>query len=205
MPSRPGTEGPARLRRLTAADIPQVVELHVRLFGTSSGRRYLTRAFYPTMLDPSSTGGGYVQVAQDEIVGFIVGALDTGAWHRTLARTRTFECVLAAGGLSLRRGAFQGAAGQLRALLSGMSRRTGALIFYLGVEQAHQGRGLAGGLVGAFLDGCRAHGLSHCWTRTPAANTGADAFYLRAGFRREPAGAGATDGRIYYVHDLNAS
>ena len=193
-----------RLRRLTAADIPPVVELHARLFGTPSGRRYLTRAFYPTMLDPSATGGGYVQVVGDEIVGFIVGALDTGTWHRRLALTRSFECALAAGRMGLQRGAFRDAAGQLRSLLSGMARRPGALIFYLGVEEAHQGRGLAAGLVRAFLDECRARGQSSCWTRTLKTNTAADALYVRTGFRREPAGSGASEDRIYYVYDLNA-
>ena len=65
-------------------------------------------------------------------------------------------------------------------------------------------RGLAAELVRAFLEGCRARGLSQCWTRTARTNTAADALYLRTGFRRELATAGPPDDRVYYVHDLNA-
>lgn len=191
------------LRPIVAPDVPELSALHYRIFGADSGRRFLEKAFYPTMLRPDSTGFGYVLAEGGKIAGFIAGARSASTWHRTLARRHGIECLRSAA-----RTVFSGHgwAGRLlrglRFLSSKFSYESGGFIFFLGIDNAFQGRGLAPRLIGAFLDRCRSLGLACCWTRAQKANVPAQRLYVRSGFLVHPETTKLEKNRIVFRFDL---
>jgi len=193
------------LRPIAASDIPRLSALHDRLFGADSGRRFLEKAYYPTMLHPASTGIGYLLAREGKIAGSITGARSASAWHRTLARAHAAECFRAAARMIVRvrgRGPAAGLLRGLRFLSSGPSYESGGLIFFLGIDDALQGRGLARRLVEAFLERCRSLGLRRCFTRARLANVRAQEFYLRLGFRVDPEMTRLEKNRVVFRLDL---
>jgi ribosomal protein S18 acetylase RimI-like enzyme len=180
-----------------------VVDLHLRAFGANSGRRFLERGIYPTMLNPTSTGFGFVQVRNGKVVGFIAGMLDTSAWQRTLWRTRGFECLMAAAHMCLRGwGTVVEALQTLRYLSVDSNSAVPGHLFTLAVDEAYQGRGLAVKLIEAFLDHGRSHGMSRCWTRTSKANLAAHRLYMHVGFRTLPELTKHGKNRVVYRLDF---
>ena len=161
----------AELRPFRPADIPEVVDLHLSTIGANSGRRFLERAIYPTMLHPTSTGFGFVGVRDGKVVGFVVGMLDTSAWRRTLVRTRAPECLLAAAQFCLRGWNVLIQTVNTGRYFSGKSStKPEGHVFALAIDGAYQDGGLGVELVQAFLDYCRSHGMTRLWTKTPKAN-----------------------------------
>jgi len=191
------------LRPITASDIPRISALHYRLFGADSGRRFLEKAFYPAMLHPDSTGFGCLLARNGTIAGLITGARSASSWHRTLARAHGAECFLSAARMIVRgRGPAAGLFRGLRFLASGPSYESGGLIFFLGIDDAFQGRGLAPRLVEAFLGHCRSLGLRCCWTRARHANVQAHKLYARLGFRAHPEMTKLEKNRVVFRIDL---
>ena len=161
----------AELRPFRPADIPEVVDLHLSTIGANSGRRFLERAIYPTLLHPASTGFGFVGVHDGKVVGFIVGMLDTSAWRRTLVRTRATECLLTAAQLCLRGwSVLIQAVNTGRYFSANSSSKPEGHVFALAIDGAYQDGGLGVKLVQAFLDYSRSHGTTRLWTKTPKAN-----------------------------------
>ena len=126
------------LRSLCSEDILQVVDLHLRTLGAKSGRWFLARAIYPTMLHPASTGFGYVEVRDGKVVGFIVGMLSTAAWRRTLLRTRGLACVILAGMCMRGWASFRHAIRTIGRFVGPSVEATGHL-FALSIDGAYQG------------------------------------------------------------------
>jgi ribosomal protein S18 acetylase RimI-like enzyme len=191
------------LRPINASDIPAVSSVHDRIFGSDSGRRFLEKAFYPTMLHPDSTGFGYLISQDAKTAGFISGARSASAWHRTLVRRHGADCLWPAARMAVSgRGPAAGLLRGLRFLALGPSYESGGLIFFLGIDDAFRGRGLAPRLVEAFLEHCRSLGLSCCWTRARQANVQAQKLYLRLGFRVHPEMTKLEKNRAVFRFDL---
>jgi len=175
------------IRPLRAEDIPQVVDIHLRLVGPNSGRRFLECTLYPTMLNPASTGFGYVQVSDGKMVGFIVGTLNTLVWRRTLLRTSGLECIRAGLHMCLRgRKGIQQVVQTINYLFVRSIVGVEGHLFTLAIDENYQGRGLAIKLIGAFLDHCCSHEMSRCWVRTSKTNLAAYRIYKHMGFQVLP-------------------
>jgi GNAT superfamily N-acetyltransferase len=176
------------LRPLSEADIPRVVEIHLQNlkedFIAGLGRRFLERAVYPTLLHPASGGFGFVQVREGRVVGFIAGALSTPSWHWVLFSRRGLECWAAALRKSLRGwDHLWSVVRKAPVIIAGPKTRPGGEILFLAIDEPYQGKGLAFGLIGAFLEHCRSSRLSCCSVRTSRANVAARCLFKKFGFR----------------------
>lgn len=175
------------IRPLNIVDIPTVVDIHLKVleadFITSLGRRFLERALYPTILHPSSTGFGFVQTREGKVVGFIVGLLNESRLYRTLIYRHGFICIIATVRKCLRgRKGFRQVVQTINHLLFKPMEKTGGWLYYLGIDEKYQGRGLAVRLIKHFLNHYRSLDVSHCWTKTDGSNSAAHRLYVHAGF-----------------------
>jgi ribosomal protein S18 acetylase RimI-like enzyme len=194
------------IRPLLATDIPDVVALHIRTFDSTSGRRFLERAFYPTMLHPASTGFSFVQVSGAKVVGFIVGARSISIWHRSLLRKYGWECIWAAFRVCASGwGGINQVASPIRFLSSNPQYGSGALIFHLAVNEAYRGYGLASELTKTVLDFCRSQGLHRCWTRALKTNVAAHRLYKRLDFQLHKKLSNYEKIRFVYFYDFEPS
>jgi len=191
------------LRPMADGDLPEVIEIHQRLFPAASGRGFLENSFYPAILDPRSTGFGFVEVVSGKVTGFLTGALDSRAWHRILVLRNVASSLIAAV-----RVAFSGCASlarvlrPLRFLLSRSARYKGGWIFFVGVAEGQRNRGVAEHLIAASTAHCRSHGLSRCWVRTLKTNDPMKRVLEKSGFRIHPAISRRDDHRFVYFLDL---
>lgn len=191
------------LRTMADGDLPEVIEIHQRLFPAASGRGFLENSFYPAILDPRSTGFGFVEVVSGKVTGFLAGALDSREWHRILVRRNVASSLIAAV-----RVAFSGCSSlarvlrPLRFLLSGSKRMEGGWIFFVAVDENCRNQGIAARLVKASAELCRSRGLSRCWVRTRKTNDPMKRVLEKSGFRIHPAISRRDDHRFVYFLDL---
>jgi ribosomal protein S18 acetylase RimI-like enzyme len=156
MPVGPGTEEiPFTLRPLVAADLEAVAALHFRCFRIQSSRRFVARAYYPTFLAPRSTGIGVVATHAGGFAGFVVGALDETAFHRTLVRRHPVASLLA----------LAGKAARLRLWEPAGIGSGGACVHYLATAPGARRLGLGRRLLQALLDRLSAAGAPTCFCR----------------------------------------
>lgn len=191
------------LRPLTEEDIPDVIDIHIKAFGARSGRRFLEKAYYPMILDVKSSGFGFVQTCKGKVLGFIVGALDSSSWHKTLARKRRLECMIA--GIRL---CFAGWAAlretirPMRYLYASSMNKPGGWIFFEAVDEAYRGQGMARNLLKVSLNHCRSKGLSRCWIRTLKTNKPMNRFLTQFGFRIHRKLSEFEKSRCVYFYDF---
>ncbi len=186
-------------------DVPEVVRIHQAAFPshflTSLGRRFL-EAYYRA-LSRSPLGLGVVARSADEVVGFVAGFQEPGAFYRELRR-RWWPGFLAA--------CWPQILGRPRMLvrLAGRARLPRAcptapgtvVLSSLAVRPSGQGGGLGRRLVVEFLDLSRARGGRLVTLGTRGSDAGAAEFYTRLGFRlarQAPAGGDVVYEFHYYL------
>lgn len=202
-PGASGRHGTSAPRPLKAGDAPEIIELHWRFFPAASGRRFLERAYYPTLLDTGSTGFGFVEVRSGKVVGFLAGALDSRALHKALVRRNFADCLVA-----VARVTFAGWSDSARALrtlryfLSGSASREGAWIFFVAVDESCRNQGTAERLIAASVNYCRSQGLARCWIRTPKTNVAMQRVLKKTGFQVYADRCGIAENRFIYFLDL---
>lgn len=190
-------------RPMTACDVTEVVAIHLKFFRTNSGPGFLKKAYYPTILDPRSTGFGFVEVHSGKVVGFLAGALDSRAWHKTLVQRNFVDCLIAA-----IRVAFSGwsyltqVLRPLRFFLSGSERLRGGWTYFVAVDERHRNRGVAKRLVAASADYCRSHTIARCWIRTLKTNDPMRSVLKRSGFQPHVAMSGQDEKRLIFSLDV---
>ena len=148
------------LRALAAADLPAVCALHFATFRIQSSRRFLERAYYPTFVAPGSTGLGTFVSDAEGIVGYCVGTLDDGAFHRALLRCHPFECARAWIGKAVGRRRDRG----------GRLALHESRLHYVAVAPRARGAGLGRRLWADFLRRVSEAGHDRCATRIYADN-----------------------------------
>jgi ribosomal protein S18 acetylase RimI-like enzyme len=179
------------VRRMRGEDAAAAAAVHVRAFPgfflTSLGERFL-RVFYRACADFT---GGVALVAESggSVVGFVVGAADHEAFHRSMRRRWILALGLAAVPAIIAKPAIVWRF--VRALLSRgpqMPAAAGALLMSIAVDPAAGQRGAGRQLVGAFGEemrrlGCREYRL----TTDRDNNERVNAFYAAAGMVLETA------------------
>lgn len=190
-------------RPLKNEDLMPVIKIHVEFFGSPSGTRFLEKAYYPAFFLPQSTGFGFVAVSKRQITGFCLGALDSSAFHRTLLRSHTFECLTAALRLaSVGKEIRNGLSYPFRQLFSSPVNLPGGRIFFIAVRKNFQQKGIASRLVTEALDHCRSHRLKRCWSRTPKSNAASYGLHTRLGFCVHPEMSKRDPDRFVFYADL---
>jgi len=201
-----GGPGKSVPRPMTVADESEVIEIHRKSFRAASGIGFLKKAYYPTILDPSSTGFCFVEIHSGKVAGFLAGALDSRAWHKALVRRHVVGCLIAAV-----RVAFSGWSDlaqvlrPLRYFLSGSARREGCWIYFVAVDERYRNWGIAERLVRASVDHGRSRGLARCWVRTLKANDPMKRVLEKSGFRIHAVMSGQDDNRFIYFLDFRSS
>jgi ribosomal protein S18 acetylase RimI-like enzyme len=190
-PSRPGQ--PIEVRRLADGDLEAVVALHLQCFRVRSSRRFLERAYYPTFLEPPSTGIGLVASRGGACCGFVVGAFDENAFHRVLLRRHPVESLRAA----------VRSAARLRWPVRPGIGDGGACLHYCAVAPDARGGGLGRRLTAELLDRLRAAGARHCSCRIYDDNAVNRRLNERLGARRIGAGRDRLGAYGIYRFDLD--
>ena len=178
------------IRRMEAADIGQVVRIHLASFPgfflSFLGPQFL--ALFYAGVCRARTGIAFVFLDdQDQPAGFVAGSADPRGFYTLLLRRDWPRFGWAALPAVIRRPAV--ALRLLRALRQPSANPAGdgvAGLFSLGVDPRLQGRGAGRALVKAFLDEARLRGARRVYLTTDRANNDAvNAFYRKLGFAAE--------------------
>jgi len=151
-------------------------------FLPSLGKGFLT-VFYEGVLD-LDVGFGFVAIANDQPIGFVLGSTDTSALFKRVMLSRAFALGLCALPAILRRPTL--VANVLETFL--YPSKEGAVaekseLVVIGFDAAHRRRGLGRQLVAALNDAFRARGVRSYKVTVLQANTGANGFYRALGFQ----------------------
>lgn len=172
------------IRHLKKEDIQQAIKIHMDLFGSQSGLRFLEKAYYPIFLHPQSTGFCLVAVSKEQIAGFCSGALDASDFHRTLIRSHPWECLTAISRMVFKgREIWSQMAYSFRHLYASSINTSGGRIFFIAVHKDFHQKGIASRLVFEALDRCRSQGLKQCWSRALKSNSTSYRLHTGLGFR----------------------
>jgi ribosomal protein S18 acetylase RimI-like enzyme len=177
--------GSPAVRPAEPADAAAAARLHVERisegFLALLGPRFLT-LLYQRIL---SSDGSFLLVADahDQVAGFVAGSGDVrGLYRAFLLHDGVRASITAAGRLvsgwrraleTLRHGSGDGA-----------GRGRGTELLAIAVDSGHQGTGIGGRLVGAFLDEVVRRGGDSAYVVVASHNLGAVRLYERAGFTR---------------------
>ena len=185
-----------RLRPGLAPDASAVAALHRDLiaegFLSSLGERFLCRLYRRVALSDDA----FVLVAEDddEVVGFIAGALSLGRLYRRFV-LRDGAAVALGSPLRLA-GAWRRVLETLRHGVDGEDGTPGAELLAVAVAPAWRGRGVGARLVSAFQAELTGRGVDASQVVVGADNAPAIAMYRRAGF---------TPARTFELHKGTAS
>jgi GNAT superfamily N-acetyltransferase len=160
---------------MSTTDLPELCRLHYVCFSLQSTRRFVRRAYYPTLLAPRSSGFGYVAARGEELVAISGAVHDDAAFHRALLALHPLECLLAA----LAR------LGRGRALEPRRALRAEARLHFLGVTPNERGSGLGTRLARLSQQTLREAGHACCWARIARRNDAWAVLHERLGFRRD--------------------
>jgi ribosomal protein S18 acetylase RimI-like enzyme len=169
-----------------AEEIPAIARIHYASlpddFLPSLGEDFLRTVYYPAAL-ASANAVTLVARAGGETVGFVTVAHRTGAFTRDVLRGRALTLARYAVRAAWRRPAhLRQSAGVLWSALLGRPDPVQGEIVFIAVDAARRGAGLGPRIVDAALGHLRAHGISHCRTKTLAANLGVIRMYERLGW-----------------------
>ena len=197
------------LREMASADVPIVVDLHLRAFPgfflSALGAPFL-RVYYRNVL---RDGGSIALVAEDAsgLEGFVVGSVDPAGFYGRLLRRRWYAFALAAVPGVLRHPSVAGRVA--RALRHPSESRAGvrvAGVYSLAVDPLRWGSGVGRALVDRFCALAHARGATQVFLETDAeGNERVNRFYAATGFtetgrRKTPEGRVLVD----YVRVLDA-
>jgi ribosomal protein S18 acetylase RimI-like enzyme len=206
---KPGSSTPQEnivIRQFKKEDFQQTIKIHMDLFGSQSGLRFLEKAYYPTFLHPQSTGFCLVAVSKEQIAAFCSGALDASIFHRTLIRSHPWECFTAASRMVfLGREIWSQMLYSFRNLYTNPVNTSGGRIFFIATHKDFLQRGIASRLISKAFDHCRSHGLKQCWSRTLKSNTASYQLHTRLGFRLQPEMSKQDKNRFIFYCQLNSS
>lgn len=176
-----------RMRRLTADDVPSVIDAHLAAFPgfflTALGPRFLAE-YYRTFVDAAGAIAWVAADAEDRAIGFVVGSMNPGGFYRRLFLARWWAFGIAALPAVIcdpRR---------LGRVLRGRSHdqeHTSVLhavgLFSLGVTPRAQGLGVGRSLVQSFVQDAQAAGGREILLTTDAdGNDLVLRFYAGTGF-----------------------
>jgi GNAT superfamily N-acetyltransferase len=166
-------------------DLAALCRLHFASFALRSTRRFVRRAYYPTLLAQRSSGFGYVAARGTDLVGLSGAVHDDAAFHRALLALHPLECLVAA----LAR------LGRGRALEPRRAVRAEARLHFLAVTPSERGGGLGTRLALLSQQALREAGHACCWARIARGNDAWAGMHERLGFRRDPSRA-SPDGEL---------
>jgi len=169
---------------MTAGDLPAVLRLHLEAQPVLSSRRFLRRAYFPTVLDRAAGGLAWVAEDQGRPVAYVTGAADDARFHRRLLLGHPIEAFLALAARVARTGLHPSEAARLGgALPQGHPARRAAWIHWGATAPERRGRGLMGDLVRRFVAEASARSIPQCWARIEPGNDGSRRLHERIGFR----------------------
>ncbi len=178
------------IQPLAQLHVVQAVELHLRSFPkfflSFLGPRFL-REFYASFLVDNEGIGFVAQEPNGDIVGIVVGALDSRGYFKRLLVRRWFAFCLASLGALLKQPTciFR----LLRAVFYRGNSPSGpkrALLSSIAVDPEVQGNGVGKALVKRWLAEVQQHGLTGCYLTTDAdGNELVNNFYHHLGWRIE--------------------
>lgn len=180
------TDTMTTVRSATSADVPMVVDTHLRSFEgfflSSLGPRFL-KTFYEGVLDVES-GILLVAVRDGEVIGFVGGSTEQVGFYGELLRTRRAPFIRAAAGAALRHPATIRRLVRARRRASGDDQTpAGPCLMTLGVLPRAEGRGAGRQLVAAFERELRQRGANRVALTTDAVdNDRTNRFYTGLGF-----------------------
>lgn len=176
------------IRRMTIADIPAVVRVHIEAFPnfflTFLGPGFLRELYRGIVRDPA--GIAFVAEGGDGVCGgFVAGTFEPAGFYRRLLKRRLIPFAWHAGWAFLRKPDV--APRLLRAFTrpakasSSASHR--AELMSLAVLPGNRGGGTGARLVDAFVESARDHGAATVFLTTDAMhNDAVNDFYVRLGF-----------------------
>lgn len=174
---------------MTSRDVLRVVAVHLDAFPTfflSTLGPHFLRVYYSGIVTDEA-GIAFVARSDEQVVGFVVGAIEVRTFYRRLRNRSWWRFALAALPVVLRRPKLA------RRLLRGLSHPethamtpTSAGLFSLAVTPAGQGHGIGGALVASFLREAARRGAQDVRLTTDADNNDAvNRFYARQAFTIE--------------------
>jgi len=182
----PGRPGRPVIRRGTELDAGRAGELHAGQisggFLSFLGPRFLARLYRRIVRSPSS----FLLVAdvQGRVAGFVAGSGDVRGLYRAFILRDGLSAAWSAAPRIL-----QGWRRVLETLRHGApddsdgdGRGRGIELLAIAVDPSHQGRGIGGDLVDAFLERVREDGAGCAYVVVEASNATAVGLYRRAGF-----------------------
>ena len=177
------------IRRMTVADVPAVVRVHIEAFPnfflTFLGPGFLRELYRGIVRDPS--GIAFVAERDGVCGGFVAGTFEPAGFYRRLLKRRLIPFAWHAWWAFLRKPSV--APRLLRAFTrpaeapSSATRR--AELMSLAVLPGNRGGGTGARLVEAFVESARDHGAATVFLTTDAMhNDAVNDFYVRLGFVR---------------------
>lgn len=197
------------LRPMILADVPAVVDVHLRAFPgfflSFLGPRFL-REFYRSFLrDPRGVAFVAEETGTNRILGVAAGPISPDGFFRSLLVRRWWAFLVASAGPLVRN------PGIVPRLARAVSYRgeppagpKRALLSTIAVAPELRRRGIGLSLIGAWSDAVRTRGAQGCYLTTDAvSNDPVNRFYERAGWTRAHT-LETPEGRrmILYTHDF---
>lgn len=174
---------------LTEKDIPQIVDLHFQVFPrdflTELGRAFLEQSFYPLFIT-SSDGIGFVYEEEEQILGYVVGSINSGHFYRSLLRNNIALILQGVVMGCLRKPYFLVQVWKTVFVMlgGGASQPFSAELSYIAVAPRVRGKKIAYRLCDKLIHALVRKGVDGCWTKTRKDNKISNKLYTGLGFKK---------------------